>query len=260
VRLRRLAARDADPRQYLAGANAAFGSWGDEAMFAWAFRDDAELLFVDDDAGRTVGGSAIIYRTLHDGGRAAIMGGSWTLPESRGRGVFTCMAEATRDVAAERGAIFLAFVRNENPSSRRFTALGAAMQPTFYCRSTVASRYAAELEPLAPDPALFPSSFLYTAAQWRTQFLERPNARVECVGRRGEWAAVVEISADFDRVHAVSDPAALPVLATHAHAVGRRLFWFATRRPAMECEWTNGSLAQLPLAVTEWELQNGDRM
>jgi len=261
VRLRRLAARDADPREYLAGANAAFGSWGDEAMFAWVFRDDAELLLVDDDdAGRTVGGTAILHRTLHSGGRAAIMGGSWTLPEARGRGVFTSMVEAIRAIAAERGAVFLAFVRRENASSRRFEALGAAMHPTFYCRSTVASRYAVELEPLDPDPAMFPSSFRYTEDQWRAQFLERPNARIECVGRRGEWAAVVETSEDFDRVHAISDLAALPLLAAHAHACGRRLFWFATRRPEMECEWTEGFLAQLPAAATEWELQNGDRM
>jgi GNAT superfamily N-acetyltransferase len=260
VRLRRLAGRDANPGEYLAGANAAFGSWGDEAMFKWVFRDGAELLLVDDGAGRTVGGTAILYRTLQRGGRAAIMGGSWTLPEARGCGVFSSMVETIRAIAAERGAVFIAFVRRENASSRRFEALGAAMHPTFYCRSTVASRYALELEPLDPDPEMFPSSFSYSADQWRAQFLERPSARVECVGRRGEWAAVVESSEDFDRVHAVSDLAALPLLAAHAHARGRRLFWFATRRPSMECEWTEGFLAQLPAAATEWELQNGDRM
>ncbi len=46
----------------------------------------------------------------------------------------------------------------------------------------------------------------------------------------------------------------------HAHARARRLFWFATRRPTMECEWTDGFVARLPPAVTDWELQNGDRM
>src|SRR5258708_7176852 len=167
------------------------------------------------------------------------MTGSWTLPQARGGGAFSRMLQATCEIAAERHAVVLGFGRAENASARRFVAAGAAMPPAFYCRSTEASASPAmEIEPLDPDPSLYPSSFVYTTEQWQTQFLARPNARIECLGRACIWAAVVERASEFDRVHAVSDENALPELAARAHAAGRRLFWYTTRRPAIECEWT----------------------
>lgn len=264
MRLRRALARDIDAREYLDGANAAFGQWGDVSTFTWAFRDGAEILFLDDGQGRTVAGSGITYRTLRDGQRAAIMTGSWTLAEARGRGAFSRMVEATTEIAAERSAVLLAFVRAENASARILEAAGAAMHPTFYCRSTgtVASPEEA-LDRIDPDPSMFRSSFAYTPDQWHAQFVARPNARIECVGRRGAWAAVVESTDEstdeFDRIHAVSDEGVLPLLAARAHASGRRLFWFAARRPAIDCEWTDGFLAHRPPVVSDWNLQNGDR-
>lgn len=259
--LRRVPARDAEPSEFLAGANAAFGAWGDQAFFAWAFRDDAELLFLDNGDGRAVAGSGITYRTLRGGQHAAIMTGSWTLPQARGRGAFSRMLQATCEIAAERNAVVLGFGRTENASARRFVAAGAAMPPAFYCRSTEApASPAMELEPLDPDPSLFPSSFVYTTEQWHAQFLARPNAQIECLGLPGTWAAVVERSNEFDRVHTVSDASALPHLAARAHAAGRRLFWYTTQRPTIACEWTDGFLASLPPAVTSWIFQNGDRM
>lgn len=260
MRLRRLAARDADPHEYLDGANTAFGGWGDLAMFAWVFRDDAELFFLDDATGRPVAASGITWRRLRDGQRAAIMTGSWTLAAARGQGAFTRMLDATRAAAEERGAAVLAFVRSENPSRRRLAAAGAGMHPSFYCRSTKTPEIAVDLDILEPDPASFPTGFLYTPAQWRTQFVERSDAHIECVGQRGAWSAVVERAAEFDRVHLVSDDAALPHLTARAHAAGRRLFWYATRPPAMECEWTDGFLASLPVTVISGAFQNGDRM
>src|SRR5260221_593592 len=71
MKLRRVPARDAEPPEFLAGANAAFGAWGDAAFFAWVFRDDAEILFLDDADGHAVAGSGITYRTLRGGQRAA---------------------------------------------------------------------------------------------------------------------------------------------------------------------------------------------
>ena len=272
MRLRRALARDIDPPEYLDGANAAFGQWGALSTFTWAFRDGAEILLLDDGQGRAVAGSGITYRTLRNGQCAAIMTGSWTLPEARGRGAFSRMVQATGEIAAERSAVLLAFVRAENASARVLEAAGAAMHPTFYCRSTgtVASPIASPddaLDRIDPDPSMFRSSFAYTADQWHAQFVARPNARIECVGRRGAWAAIVESTVEstdestdeFDRVHAVSDEGALPLLAARAQARGRRLFWFATRRPAMDCEWTDGFLAHRPVAISDWDLQNGDR-
>jgi GNAT superfamily N-acetyltransferase len=269
MKLRRCPARELDPREYLEGANAAFGTsgaaafvtWGDAAFFAWAFRDDAEILLLDDAAGRPVAGTGITFRTLRNGRRAAIMTGSWTLPEARGQGAFASLVRAVREVAAECRGVVLGFVRGENPSARGLATAGAAMWPAFYCRSTAAPALSTpEPEPVDPDPALFSSTFVYTTEQWHTQFLARPHARIECLGLPGSWAAVLERSDEFDRVHAVSDPAALPQLAARAHAAGRRLFWYTTGSPTMSCEWTEGFLASLPSAETEWNLQNGDRM
>jgi hypothetical protein len=255
-----VAAADADPHEFLAGANAAFGEWGNEATFAWVFRGDAELLFLDDDDGGVVAASGITYRTIMTGQAAAIMTGSWTLPSARGEGAFSRMMETTLEIAGGRDALVLGFGRIENRSSRRFKAMRAGMLLTYYCRSISAPERAVELETLDPDPSLFPSSFVYTPEEWHTQFIARPQAHVECLGRRGGWAALVERSTEFDRVHALSHPHVLPLLAARAHAAGRRLFWYTTERPAIDCEWTEGFLATLPAASLPWRFQNGDRM
>lgn len=262
MKLRRHLARDLDPQEYLDGANTAFGHWGDAAQYAWAFRDDAEILLLDDEQGRTIAGSGITFRRMHDGRGVAIVTGSWTLAAARGRGAFTQLINATREIAKERDASALGFVRAENESARRLFNLGTRMQPAFYCRSTGAGlKPGLHLDTLEPDPNAFASSFAYTPREWRVQFMERPNAAIECVGIRGAWSAVVEASTEFDRVHAVSDDAALPLLAARAHARGRRLFWYTTRQPSMDCEWTDGFVGEFaPAVVSDWVLQNGDRM
>ncbi len=263
MRVRRLAASAVEPRRYLEGANLAFGEWGDEATFAWVFRDDAELLFIEDAAGRTIAASGITWRTLLDGQRAAIMTGSWTLAQARGSGAFSTMIEATRTAALEQHAILLGFGRMENASGRRLDAAGAKLDPMFYCRSPFASKPSPQIETVEsvePDPAAFRTSFLYTPDEWRMQFLQRPHAHIESLGQRGAWSAIMERTPQFDRVHALSRTDALPLLATRAHAQGRRLFWYATRTPETACEWTAGFLASLPPQVIEWELQNGDRV
>ena len=259
MKLRRVRAAEADPREYLAGANAAFGDWGDEARFAWAFRGDSELLFLEDD-GRVLAGSGVTFRTLCGGGSAAIISGAWTLPEARRRGGLTQIVEATREIARRRDGVVLAFMRSDNPSRRRLAAAGARMHPTYYCRSLAAVE-GETLEPADVEASMFPSSFVYTPAEWRAQFLERPGTRIECIGRRGEWSAVVERATESDRVHAVSDERALPHLAARAHAAGRRLFWFTSKRSSLTCEWTDGFLTELGASsVSDWILQNGDRM
>jgi hypothetical protein len=316
MRLRRVAAANANPREFLDGANRAFGHWGDEAMFAWAFRNDAEILFLDDEQGHAIAASGIVYRTLRGGHPAAIITGSWTSVESRGRGAFSRMIDATCEIARERGAVVLAFGRTENASRRRFDSRGT-IYPAFYCRSVIPSRITALVDDLmtndgsqwdagalasvlgartgeapaphrepfrhrvirsvsegsgrvgtriaaAPPPRplapargdTFPSSFEYSPEEWRAQFLERPGAQIEYIG-----AAIVEHTDDFDRVHAVSDPASLPQLAARAHAAGRRLFWYATSHPTLECEWTDGFIVAIPeLPFSDFVFQNGDRM
>jgi broad specificity phosphatase PhoE len=155
----------------------------------------------------------------------------------------------------------------DNTSRRRVEAAGAQVHATFYCRSVgtgiadAALESPESLDRLDPDAFRFPTTFRYTPSEWRTQFLDRPHARIECIGRDGDWAAIVEHSPDFDRVHAVSHEKALPALMARAHAAGRRLFWFSLKPPSLACEWTDGFLATFPPAnVSDWELQNGDRM
>jgi broad specificity phosphatase PhoE len=263
MRVRRLLAGDADPAEYLAGANLAFGHWGDKATFAWAFRG-GEILFLDDESGHPAAASGINYRTLLDGRQVAIISGAWTSPAARGTGAFTRLIEATHVAARERDAITIAFGRMDNVSRRRVEEAGAQVQATLYCRSLAPDAQSAPLESLDRlDPGAFdiPTAFRYTPAEWRTQFLDRPHAIIECLGRRGEWAAIVEQATDFDRVLAVSHEQALPALAARAHAAGRRLFWFTLKRPSLACEWTDGFLSTFPPTdVSAWEIQNGDRM
>ena len=263
MRLRRVLASDADPAAYLSGANRAFGNWGDELTFAWAFRD-GEILFLDDASGQPVAASGINYRTLLDGRTIAIISGAWTSPAARGTGAFARLIEATHLAARERDAITIAFGRMDNISRRRVADAGAQIRATFYCRSLpqiAPGEPPASLDHLDPSLYAFPSSFRYTSEEWRRQFLERPNATIECVGQLGEWAAIVEKAADVDRVHAVTHEPALPLLAARAHAEGRLLFWFALKQPSLPCEWTDGFLSTFPPAdVTAWSLQNGDRM
>lgn len=260
MRIRRIAAAAVDPADYLTGANAAFGHWGDEATFAWAFRG-GEILFLDDEGGRPVAASGINYRTLHDGRQATVITGAWTSPAARGLRAFARLIEATHAAARERGAITLGFGRMDNVSRRRVEAAGAEVQASFYCRSTGAGAREESLDVIEPEPAMFSTGFRYTPGEWRAQFLERPHAHIECVGRRGEWAAIVERAGEFDRVHALSHEHALPMLAARAHAAGHRLFWFTLRQPPLECEWTDGFLSTFPPEnVSSWEFQNGDRM
>jgi hypothetical protein len=275
-------AAEVDAGRYLPGANAAFGHWGDEKTFDWAFRQTpggrppADILFTEA-AGRVVAGSAIVHRTLRaptgEVRPVAIMAGSWTLPEARGTGAFTRMARETADIARSRGALLLAFVRAENGSRRRLEALGAGMHRAAYGRSSAPAAPGGPpvLDTLDPEPALFPpgdgTGIAYDAAAWRHQFLDRPGAHVECVGRRGEWAALVETRGGADQVHLLSDHAALAPLLARAGAAGRRLLCYATTEPRIDAlralgfEVGAGFVAALPPpSLTDWSFQNGDRM
>jgi GNAT superfamily N-acetyltransferase len=265
VNIRRVRAADAAPEEYLRGANEAFGEWGDDATYRWAFRDNTELLFVDD-GGVTIAASAILERTLADGGRAAIIAGSWTLPAARGRGVFARILDETCAIAAENGALLFGFGRRENASARRFDAVGAGMHRSFYCRSTD-TRRGESITNIEPDFASFRSSFRYTREEWQAQFLDRPHAQIDCVGVAGEWSAIVERRPDFDRVHAITNASKLPSLVARAHAAGRRLFCYTTRVACAELlaahgfEWTEGFVSTIPASpFTGWDFQNGDRM
>ena len=307
----------AEEESYLEALNLCFGHWGGREMFEWCFTrpgagraPDVLSLWLD---GRVIAGSAISYRRVMVGGgpelAAGIMTGAWTLPEARGAGAFTRLIHASREQAARRGgALLLAFVTATNASCRRLRREGAELLPTYYCRS---DRLPARIEPTLREESLSSldlsefqrgrneTRFVYTAAEWLGQFIDRPGDLRAVAGQQG-WKAIVECTAGFDRVHALAASPeqwtdAIDALTARALSDGRNLFAFTTsvteakslreRGFAItdgfltvmaadaarlsdalgvppDCAEPHGLLAdrQSPWFLGPWTLQNGDRM
>jgi hypothetical protein len=284
----------AEEEQYLEALNVCFPGWGDRRMFDWCFSRTVaglkpDLLQLVSDVG-VIAGSAVTYRRVRLPGHTAViagmMTGSWTLPAARGGGAFTTLIEASVDAASAHGsALLLAFVTATNPSRRRLEGAGAHLLPTFYCCSSAARGDANILLEELPDEtnladAQFTEAagarFVYTREEWTGQFRDRPN-EVRVVGRPGNWIALVERVAGFDRVLAIqADGAwwmpAIDALTARAARADRQLFIFtASPREAAVLGArgfmvTNGFLAVLPGhdyvrgIPDEWTCQNGDRM
>jgi Acetyltransferase (GNAT) domain len=270
MRITRHTAEDVEEDLYLAGLNRCFPNWGGREMFDWCFRRRGAGfqpdLLVARDQGAIVGGSGISYRALRvasgEALRVGVFTGSWTVPEARGRGVFSRIIEETQLVAGERGAgLVVGFVTAANASRRGLEAAGATMRPSFYCRSG----------PM-PDMTRLPSRpeggarFVYTDDEWREQFLERPG-RVEVIRGPG-WSAAVEAAEGVDRIQAIQaadeDDAWRRVVAR-----GRSLFCFTTIPERAEALATCGFeiipgcvgvLGDGAERVTALDLENGDRI
>ena len=142
---RPVAGADADAEErYLESLNRCFPAWGGREMFDWCFTRESAGLRPDvmtlHAGGGAVAGTANTYRRIRlPNGKtlvAGIMTGSWTLPESRGLGAFTRLIGESLDLAASRGAgLLLAFVTRTNGSTGRLRDAGAALFPTWYCRT-----------------------------------------------------------------------------------------------------------------------------
>ncbi len=285
-----------DRRDYLHGLTTSFGHWGDETTFAWAFQREcggppADLVVLHEGA-RAIAGSAISYRRVALGTQprlAAIMTGSWTLPEARGRGCFSRIVDWSVRTAERRGAALLvAFVTEDNPSCRRLQAAGAAGVETSYLLSSdetpapaagcEESRPLGDVDPWtrlhAVEQAGAVSSFVYPDREaWLGQFVRRPEP-VEVVDAGGT-TVLVERAARSDRVllapvvDAAAARRALAALWRSAFDGGRQLFCFSTQ-PA----WRDAALAlglrALPGRMTilpakaapsgTWRVHGGDRM
>jgi hypothetical protein len=259
---------DAEDR-YLEALNRCFPAWGGREMFDWCFKRESAGLRPDlmtlHAGGGAVAGTANTY------GRirlplcltlvAGIMTGSWTLPESRGLGAFTRLIGESRDLAASRGAgLLLAFVTRTNGSTGRLRDAGAALFPTWYCRTpeewrqeagSHASDAANEIDGMNGGRGTPPVRFVYDDEEWRDQFILRPDGimreqndspdRSDRPARPG-WHALIERTPQFDRVLSLTDspsdsrgapedvawPDAIPALATRAAAANRRLFCFTS--------------------------------
>lgn len=249
-----------DRRYYLAALNHCFPGWGDERRFDWCFAralaGRKPDLLVLRDGGDPIAGSAITYRMLEltDGTRvrAGIMSGSWTLPAARGRGAFTRILHASREIALTRDApLLLGFVTATNFSRQGLISAGALEIPSYYCRLSPGQRA------VLPAPRVGAARFVYSEEEWRSQFLERPN-EVERVGGAG-WNAILERSGATDRIlHIEGDhQAAFDQLG----ARGRELFAYSMVRPE-GFDITEGYFSILTeLDVGNfWDVRNGDRM
>jgi hypothetical protein len=235
-------------------------------MFDWCFTRESAGLRPDvmtlHAGGGAVAGTANTYRRIRlPNGQtlvAGIMTGSWTLPESRGLGAFTRLIGDSRDLAASRGAgLLLAFVTHTNGSTGRLRDAGAALFPTWYCRTPIEWRQEAgsdaakELHGMNGGGGAPPVCFVYDDEEWRDQFILRPGGimregsdssdRPGLPGLLG-WHALIERTPQFDRVLSLTDSPsdspgtpgdaawsdAIPALATRAAAANRRLFCFTS--------------------------------
>lgn len=279
----------------LAFLNRCFGGGWNETLYRWylarPFNGRTPDRIVISDNGKPVAGSVVNYRQLQapDGSirDIGIASGSWTLPEARGKGLFTRMMQASVLRAGEQGCqYFLAFVTKDNASRKALERCGAAMVPAAYVVSsgmpnisegstTIEKVEALPAELYESTPASHAVRFYYGSAPvWAAQHLERP-LPIDVVRLHGTYA-IVEKTPDTDRLQwtAAAPQQRIKVaisLAARAAAAGREFFMYTTRLFA-----TDGLAAQpgyiccLPTAAgdsdplsdlgTDWDIQSADRM
>ena len=208
---------------YLECLNTCFADWGGIEMYRWCFDrrlgDRKPEIMLLEKGGTILGGSAVTYRHAVINGKItviAIMTGSWTLPEARNQGCFATMIDRSLLLARDAGAaLLIAFVTQTNPSMKRLVSKGSAVFPTHYL---VAGQ--TEVQPGPPvqliavadvgecslDIHSFMASggvghphFTYSAEEWLSQFVERPEA-MEFLCIDGACVGIVEKKGPFDRL------------------------------------------------------------
>jgi GNAT superfamily N-acetyltransferase len=282
---------DARAAAYLEGLNACFPGWGGPESFDWCFRrtlggPPADLFIVEEE-GALIAGSAIVYRRALRAGagapeRLAIMSGSWTLPAARGRGIFKRMIQASRDRAGERGCgLLIAFAHGDNPSAYALAAAGATIVPSFYLASpgpTVSNG-------IRPEPASgaerafaarsFPlgaSRIHYEPGEWRSQMLDRPRP-TEALQLDGGLVAICEPGPGATRLLDVSATgsgdftAAAIEAAAHANGLTAYSNDQACVEPMIRAGFSSNAggvyllgTAGDPVPPEPWWFANGDRM
>lgn len=276
--------------------NRAFGGGWNESLYRWyltrPFNGRNPDRIVISDEGQPLAGSVVNYRQLEtEDGRVRDVGiatGSWTLPEARGRGLFTQMMQASVARAGERGCQYLlAFVTEDNASRSALERCGAAMIPATYLLAdgdavVADSNVAIDIVDVSAKTlhdAARPGNavrFHYASAEsWASQHLERP-LPVEVCRLHGEYA-IVEKTPDTDRLQWTSAGPrnrehVATSLALRAAGSGRRFFTYATTgrftadglvaRPGFVCCLPTPSGHPDPLddLGATWDIQSGDRL
>lgn len=282
---------------YLDCLNLCFPGWGGHDMFDWCFRRTAggppADLFVAEEAGRPIAGSATTYRIAHRPGRPpepiGCMTATWTLRSARGRGLFAGLIEESRLQARRRGcALLIAFAGAGKASRPGLLAAGAhAVEGAFLTAPPCeAQRRRREQAPptVAETLAAFASRRLgpglsrldYAHEGWRGQMLERPRP-VERRRLAGGAVALIERSGEIDRLLDVSTGAGADFVEAVLEAAaasagrGRRLSAYSLDRDVVEALAGRGfavSRAWLylmaaggePEAAERWWFASGDRM
>jgi len=248
--------------EYLQALNLCFGNWGDRRQYDWYFKRQTSYPKTDliglQINGQLAAGSAVSYRCValqndYEIG-VGIMTGSWTLPQFRGRGCFTqIIAESLTLTAQKGGALLLAFVTEENASSRQLAKAGAGLFPSYYLFSTAQTPAPREASPLLrlakreqvvetlfdrlKDSSKGYARFVYPQARdFCAQFVNRVGP-TEVLSDGRDNFGIVEAKANTDRLQlclaATADEAGIATCLAgflkHALDSGRRLFLYSTR-------------------------------
>jgi GNAT superfamily N-acetyltransferase len=294
--IRRVGADEVEAR-YLEGLNACFPGWGGPSMYDWCFRravgGPPADLFVAEEAGRLIAGSATTYRIARRPGRApepiGCMTATWTLRAARGRGLFERLIEESRLQARRRGCRLLtAFAGTGKASRPGLLAAGAEAVEGAFLTSPAAEEQAGRREEAPPTMAETVAAFAgrrlapglsrldYASEAWRGQMLDRPHS-VERRRLTGGAVALIERAGEVDRLLDVSTGAGDDFVAAVLEAAevsaphGRRLSAYSLDRGVIDAlagrgfavtrAWLYLMAAAGELDAEErWWFANGDRM
>ncbi len=300
-----------DPDAYIAFLNRGFPGQWDRAAYDWyvarPFDGRRNDLLVAERDGRILAGLTLCPRqiALDDGAPidVGILSAGTTLAEERGRGFYARLLEAALERARHHGyAALIGFVVADNVSGRGLCRLGARPIRSFYLASAArAAPRRAALPRTAPSSDPEAAAALLTtqnrrrferggpglarfhygdAADWRRQFIERPNP-VRAVRLAHDSVALIESAGATDRLQCLICPhdrtsAAVARLAVTSAAAGRAFFMYtmdpcqaaAARRQGLKAR--DGYLLLQPtgcsrdrwerLAAARWQVQSGDRL
>ncbi|MGZ5244449.1 MAG: hypothetical protein ACXWEY_00585 [Bacteroidia bacterium] len=185
--------------EYLNYLNECFPGWGPKEQFEWVFSGiaggkDSDFIIIKNEDNEVIAGSGVTYRTIELANNKrlvdiAIMTGSWTLPQSRGRGIFTKIITISQEIAAKKGAVYLTgFAVESNVSFRRLTGAGSSLIITYHLFAPAANfNDCAEVKELEITTEQIAdvykefvrtsngfTKFKYTIEQFTYQYFERP--------------------------------------------------------------------------------------
>lgn len=234
-----------------------FPRWGDAAVSHWFFSrtlggPPADRLVVVDQ-GMLVAGIGLTHRCLRlaNGAkvRVGVLTGAWTLPQARKRGWFSRLSVEALGLGRKKGlAMILAFVMDDNSSSRALARVGFAGVPAWYHRAEPAGRgsrgaldaltvsHGEEAQRLAERTEAARCGTVHiaydTVAEWSSQFLQRPHP-TRVVRLAGGGRAVVEAVGDTERIQLLlanggDARSLLETLRAWCGARGRSAFFYTT--------------------------------